>query len=180
MARKSRRRRRKPRPNPAAPAGAASSPAAASPQSAPRATSRSRPRRGEPEGAPPAPWGSFPLVELSVLVGIVILVIGFLSEGSRQGILIGTGLVLCSVAGLELAVREHFAGYRSHTLVLAAVPAVATLGVLFYLAPSDVGPAIRIAIGAAVFALAAWGFTAAFRSRSGGYAFRIKAPRSPR
>lgn len=174
MARKSRKRRRKPRPKPV-PAGEA--PAAADPPARGRTSARRRP---EPEGAPPAPWGSFPLVELAVLVGIVILVVGFLSEGSRQGILIGTGLVLCSVAGLELAIREHFAGYRSHTLVLAAVPAVATLAVLFYVAPSDLGPGLRIAIGAVVFGLSAWAFTAAFRSRSGGYAFRVKAPRTPR
>jgi hypothetical protein len=172
MARKSRKRRRKPRPKPA--------PAEAGDAASPARSATVRRRRAEPEGAPPAPWGSFPLVELAVLVGIVILVIGFLSEGSRQGILIGTGLVLCSVAGLELAIREHFAGYRSHTLVLAAVPAVATLAVLFYLAPSDLGPGVRIAIGAVVFGLAAWGFTAAFRSRSGGYAFRVKAPRGSR
>jgi hypothetical protein len=173
MARKARKRRRKPRPKPV-PAEGTTAPAAPAPKQV------STRRRAAPEGAPPAPWGSFPLVELAVLVGIVILVIGFLSEGSRQGILIGTGLVLCSVAGLELAIREHFAGYRSHTLVLAAVPAVATLAVLFYLAPSELGPGLRIAIGAAVFGLAAWGFTAAFRSRSGGYAFRVKAPRTPR
>jgi hypothetical protein len=110
----------------------------------------------------------------------VILVVGFISSGPRQPVLIGTGLVLCSVAGLELAIREHFGGYRSHTLVLAAVPAVATLGVLFYAAPVGLTPAARIAIGAAVFCLAAWGFTTAFRSRSGGYAFRLKAPRSRR
>jgi hypothetical protein len=173
MARKARKRRRKPRPKPVAAQAAPSPPPAAARRPAAR-------RRAEPEGAPPAPWGSFPLVELAVLVGIVILVIGFLSEGSRQGILIGTGLVLCSVAGLELAIREHFAGYRSHTLVLAAVPAVATLGVLFYLAPAELAPVVRLAIGAAVFGLAAWAFTIAFRSRSGGYAFRIKAPRSQR
>ena len=33
--------------------------------------------------------------------------------------LIGTGLALGSLAGLELSIREHFAGYRSHTLLLA-------------------------------------------------------------
>lgn len=133
--------------------------------------------RGKSSGPPPAPWGSFPLVELAVLVGIVILAIGFFSEGSRQAILIGTGLVLCSVAGLELAIREHFTGYRSHILVLASVPAVATLAILFYLAPSGLGAAARLLIAAAVFALAAWGFTAAFRAKSGGYSFRVKAPR---
>jgi RsiW-degrading membrane proteinase PrsW (M82 family) len=110
----------------------------------------------------------------------VILVVGLLSEGTNQAILIGTGLLLCSVAGLELAIREHLGGYRSHTLVLAAVPAVAVLGVLFYLAPAGIGPPIRLAIAAAVFGLCAWGFTVAFRNRSGGYNFRVKAPRRPR
>jgi hypothetical protein len=115
-----------------------------------------------------------------VLVAIVLLIAGFVVGGTRGSVMIGTGLALGSLAGLELSIREHFAGYRSHTLVLAAVPAVATLAVLFYLAPSDLGPGLRIAIGATVFGLAAWGFTAAFRSRSGGYAFRVKAPRAPR
>ena len=42
--------------------------------------------------------------------------------------MLGVGLVLGSLAGLELSVREHFAGYRSHTLLLAAAVGVATLG----------------------------------------------------
>ena len=33
------------------------------------------------------------------------------------------------LAGLELVVREHFSGYRSHTLILAALPAAVVLGV---------------------------------------------------
>jgi hypothetical protein len=148
------------------------------------AAAKPAPRRRralDPEGAPPAPWGSFPLVELAVLVGIVILVVGFFfSEGSSQAILVGTGLVLCSVAGLELAIREHMAGYRSHTLVLAAVPAVAVLAVLFYLAPEGLGPIFRIAIAAVVFGLCAWALTVAFRNRSGGHSFRVKAPKTRR
>lgn len=170
MAKKSRKRRRKPRPKPA-PADARAEGVAPAPAKAP-------PKRRapvDPEGAPPAPWGSFPLVELAVLTGIVILVVGFLSGGSGQAILIGTGLLLCSVAGLELAIREHVAGYRSHTLVLSALPAVTVLGVLFYLAPAGLAPALRVAIGAVVFGLCAWGFTVLFRNRSGGYSFRVKA-----
>jgi hypothetical protein len=178
MAKKSRKRRRKPRPKPA-PADAASAAAEPAAKAAPKPAPRRR-RDPDPEGAPPAPWGSFPLVEIAVLVGIVILVVGFLSEGTSQAILIGTGLVLCSVAGLELAIREHMAGYRSHTLVLAAVPAVAVLAVLFYLAPEGMGPIVRIAIAAALFGLCAWALTVAFRNRSGGHSFRVKAPRSRR
>jgi hypothetical protein len=174
MAKKSRKRRRKPRPKPAAatvPAEQGSVGTAGTEGTVPK-----RRKVPDPEGAPPAPWGSFPLVEIAVLVGIVILVIGFLSGGASQAILIGTGLVLCSVAGLELAIREHVAGYRSHTLVLAAVPAVAVLAVLFYLAPSGLAPPARLAIGAVVFGLCAWGFTILFRNRSGGHSFRVKAP----
>jgi hypothetical protein len=175
MAKKSRKRRRKPRPKPAAAqAGSGVAAAPAKPKPAPR-------RDPDPDGPPPAPWGRFPLVEIAVLVGIVILAIGFFSDDpANQAILIGTGLVLCSIAGLELAIREHFTGYRSHTLVLAAVPAVAVLGVLFYLAPAGLPPLARVAIGAAVFGACAWGFTLAFRSRSGGYSFRVKAPRRAR
>jgi len=174
MAKKSRKRRRKPRPKPAtAEAGAAK--AAAKPAPAPK-----RRPVPDPEGAPPAPWGSFPLVEIAVLVGIVILILGFFSGGTSQAILVGTGLVLCSVAGLELAIREHLSGYRSHTLVLAAVPAVAVLAVLFYLAPEGLGPPFRLVIGAIVFGLCVWGFTVVFRNRSGGHSFRVKAPRRGR
>ena len=180
MAKKSRKRRRKPRPKPApaeagAPTSGSGEPATA--KEAPKPAPAKRRRVPDPEGAPPAPWGSFPLVEVAVLVGIVILVVGFLSGGTSQAILIGTGLVLCSVAGLELAIREHLSGYRSHTLVLAAVPAVAVLAILFYLAPEGLGSIVRLAIAAVVFALCAWGFTVVFRNRSGGHSFRLKAPK---
>jgi glucan phosphoethanolaminetransferase (alkaline phosphatase superfamily) len=104
-------------------------------------------------------------------------VIGFLSGGDSRAVLILVGLLLCSIAGLEVAVREHAGGYRSHTIVLAGVPAVAVLALLFYLAPASLPPLARIAIAAAVFALAAWGLTRLFQSRSGGYAFRVRAPR---
>ena len=187
MAKKSRKRRRKPRPKPApveASAAAGTTETVSSVSAAEGAAARGpqraapKPRRDpDPDGPPPAPWGSFPLVEIAVLVGIVILVVGFLSEGANQAILIGTGLVLCSVAGLELAIREHMAGYRSHTALLAAVPAVAVLAVLFYVAPDGLPPLARIGIAALVFGLCAWGLTVAFRNRSGGYSFRVKAPR---
>lgn len=127
------------------------------------------------EGPPPPPWGKFPLVELAVFTGIVLLAIGFFfASGARQAALLGSGLLLASLGGLEVAVREHLGGYRSHTLVLAAVPAVAALAALFYLAPSGFAPIARLAAAGAIFALAAWGLTALFKARSGGYAFRIK------
>lgn len=128
---------------------------------------------------PPAPWGSFPLVELSVLLGIVMLVAGFfLVTGPRGPILIATGLVLGSIGGLELSIREHFAGYQSHTMVLAGVPALVVLGVLFYAGPDGLPQIARAGIGLAVFAAAAALLTRAFSRRSGGLRYKFKPLRS--
>jgi hypothetical protein len=142
----------------------------------PPAPARRRPAsrgRGGDE-PPPAPWGSFPLVELWVLAGIVMLIFGLLvvsGDGSR--VFIGAGLGLASLGGLELSIREHFAGYRSHTLVLAGVPALIVLAVLFFADPGAVPPIARLLIALAVFGLAVYLLTRAFSRRSGGYAFRL-------
>jgi hypothetical protein len=83
---------------------------------------------------PKAPWHPFPLVELCVLVGIVLLVLGLFSRDSPHGrAMLLAGLALGSLGGLDTAAREHFAGFRSHTLVLAGVPTVAVAGVLYFL-----------------------------------------------
>ena len=170
MARKSRKRRRRGARQPAsatseAPQAGEERPSAAAP--------RPRRRRPGPDDPPPAPWGSFPLVELVVLVAIVLLIAGFIVSGIQGQVMIGTGLVLGSLAGLELSAREHFAGYRSHTLLLAGAVALIVLGALFFLASRGLPPVARIAIAAAVFGLSAWWLTATFRRRSGGLAFRV-------
>ena len=47
------------------------------------------------------------------------------STPTAAGSLLVVRLALGSLGGLDTAVREHFAGYSSHSLVLAGVPAVA-------------------------------------------------------
>ena len=161
------RRKRRPRPAPAKPPAADSAAAKAPP--APRR------RRAQPldDERPPAPWGSFPLVELVVLVALVMLVAGFVIQGQRGTVLIGVGLVLGALAGIELSIREHFAGYRSHTLVLSGALAVAVLGALAFLTGGSVWLPLALAAAIAVFALAAWGLTRAFTRRS-GQAFKVR------
>ena len=153
-----RRRKRRPRPAPAKTA-AAKTPAAT-------------PRRRAPalDERPRAPWGSFPLVELVVLVAIVMLVGGLVIQGGRGPVMIGVGLVLGALAGLELSIREHFAGYRSHTLVLSGAVAVAVLAGLAFL---TLWLPLALAVAIAAFALAAWRLTRAFRRRS-GQAFKVR------
>jgi putative exporter of polyketide antibiotics len=117
-----------------------------------------RPRAAAPrrDERPRAPWHPFPLVELSVLIGLVLIVWGLFRADEDSGrVMLLCGLALGSLAGLETALREHFTGHRSHALLLAAVPAVLVAGVLFFArAP---WPAIPLAAGltlaAAVLAL---------------------------
>jgi hypothetical protein len=109
-----------------------------------------------------------------VLVAILLLVGGFIVSGTQGAVMIGTGLALGSLAGLELAIREHFAGYRSHTMLLAGMAAVVVLAFLFFVGPTALPPTARIAVAVAVFALIAWGLVVAFRRRSGGHAFRVR------
>jgi hypothetical protein len=126
-------------------------------------------RRREPRPVPPAPWGSFPLSELSVLVALVLAVIGIVEWGRRGRIVLGCALALGSIAGLEVAIREHFAGHKSHSTVLAGAVAVATIGLMFV---AGVPTAVKLVVAAAVFATAFWGFRELFKRRSGGLSFR--------
>jgi hypothetical protein len=165
------RRKRRPRRPPAASTEASVQPAAVARDDGARR--RGAARRREPDERPPAPWGSFPLVEICVLVGVVMLVLGFIVQGERGSLLIAVGLVLGSLAGLELSVREHFAGYRSHTVLLAGAASIAVLAGLFYLGPEELSPGLRFGAAAATFAAAAWALTTAFRRRS-GQAFKLR------
>jgi hypothetical protein len=81
--------------------------------------SRTTGREGErPEG----PFGGLPISELAILVGIIGAVVGFFSGGGTPLVV---GLVVCALGVVEVTAREHFSGYRSHTVLLAAIPAIA-------------------------------------------------------
>ena len=97
---------------------------------------------------------------------MVLFVVGFFFvDGARGAQLFGTGLAIASLAGLELSVREHFAGYRSHTLLLAGAAAVAVMLGLYYLA--DLSPTASFAGGAALGAVVFAALARTFRNRAG-------------
>ncbi len=126
-----------------------------------------RKRAAAEDTRPPAPWGSFPLVEICVLVGIILVVVGLIIGAERGALAIGVGIGLAALGGLELAIREHFAGFRSHSSLLAGVPAIATLALLFYAGPDSLEPVLRLGIAALVFACAFFGFQAMFKRKAG-------------
>jgi hypothetical protein len=120
------------------------------------------------EERPPAPWGNFPLAELTVLAGIVMLVIGLLSASPTA---IGVGVVLAGLGGLEVSLREHLAGYRSHTTLLAGTVFVLVTGGLFYLGGLIL--AVCLGIGALAFAASFFALRRAFQRASGGLSFKV-------
>lgn len=126
-------------------------------------------KRSAIDERPPAPWGSFPLAELTVLAGIVVLVVGVVGASPTA---IGVGVVLAGLGGLEVSVREHFAGYRSHTTLLAGTVFVLVTGGLFYLAGLIL--AICLAAGAAAFLAAFLALRRAFQSASGGLSVKVR------
>jgi hypothetical protein len=82
---------------------------------------------------PKAPWHPFPLVELCALLGIVLLILGVINiDNDRGPLFLVTGMALGSLAGLDTALREHFSGYRSHSTVLAGIPAVVAAAALYF------------------------------------------------
>ena len=120
---------------------------------------------------PPAPWGRFPLVELVVLLGLVLLVAGFVVQGARGATMIVAGIALASLSGLEVAIREHLAGYRSHSTVLAGAVAVPALAAAYFLLPAKL-LAVNLLIGAVVFGVCFYALREVFKRRSGGLGFR--------
>ncbi len=104
-----------------------------------------------------------------MLVAIVIGVWGLLQGGRTGIILLATGCALGSLAGLEVSIREHLAGYRSHTTVLALGLAVVVVAVLYF---ARVPRVVFLPAGAAVFAAAFFALRDLFRRRSGGLSFR--------
>lgn len=116
---------------------------------------------------PPAPWGSFPLAELTILAGIVMLGIGIFGS---DAVALAIGVALAALGGLEVSAREHFAGYRSHTTLLAGTLFVLVTGGLFYLAGLIL--AVCLAIGAAVFLVSFYFLRRAFQKASGGLSFK--------
>ncbi len=125
-------------------------------------------RRRDPDQRPSPPWGSFPLAELTILAGIVALLVGLFGGGPTA---IALGVVLAGLGGMATAATEHFAGYRSHTTLLAGAVFVIVTGGLFYL--GGLVLAICLGAGAVAFLATFLVLRRAFQRASGGLSFRV-------
>lgn len=73
---------------------------------------------------PNAPWHPLPISELLILVGAIAAALGLVRSGHDNaggGRLLLAGLVAVGVGTIEVTLREHRSGYRSHTVMLAGL-----------------------------------------------------------
>jgi hypothetical protein len=73
---------------------------------------------------PQAPWHPLPLSELLILVGAIGTVVGLNRGISHGGPPLFAGLAAVVIGTVEVTLREHRGGYRSHTLILALLPVI--------------------------------------------------------
>lgn len=135
-----------------------------------RRGSRQLGREGErPEGL----FGPLPVSELAMLIGFIALAIGFLDGG---GPVVIVGIVICALGVVEVTVREHFSGYRSHSTLLAAIPAVALEAGVVAVFGEPSQRALLIVFVAPIFAVLFWllrrRFATARQTRVAGLARR--------
>jgi hypothetical protein len=106
------------------------------------------------EGArPEGLFGGLPVSEVAILLGIIGAVFGFLNGG---GPALVVGLVVCALGVCEITAREHFSGYRSHTALLAGIPAVLIEVALVAIFGEPKQRALLLAVVVPVFAILFW------------------------
>jgi hypothetical protein len=73
---------------------------------------------------PRPPWYPLPLSELLILVGAIGAVVGLRRGITHGGPVLFAGLAAVMIGTLEVTLREHLGGYRSHALILALLPTI--------------------------------------------------------
>jgi hypothetical protein len=122
---------------------------------------------------PKSIFDPIPVSEIAILAGIVAVVVGVLDGGGAPLVV---GATVCGLGVLEFTAREHFSGYRSHAMLLAAVPAliVEILLALFVGVPTR-----RILLLAPVLPIFAFSFWLLHRAFGSARHARVAKPPAP-
>jgi hypothetical protein len=70
---------------------------------------------------PPGIFGGVPVSEFAIFAGLISLVVGMINHG---GSALELGIIVMGLGVTEVTAREHFSGFKSHTTLLALMPAV--------------------------------------------------------
>lgn len=138
---------------------------------------RARRQLGREGERPESPFGGLPISELAILVGVIAAVVGFVNGGGAPLIV---GLLLCALGVIEITAREHFSGYRSHTALLAAIPAVGLEAGLVLAFGEPKQRALLLLAVVPVFAVLFWLLRRRFLAARQARVARVARPRAPR
>lgn len=104
-----------------------------------------------------------------ILFALILLGVGFFTG---NGLMVVCGVGLAMLGGVEISIREHFAGYRSHTTLLAGVLALIFVTFAFLAVPDQWPVFVPLALGLVLFGVSFYLLREAFKRRSGGLGFR--------
>jgi hypothetical protein len=109
---------------------------------------------------PPGIFGGLPISEFAILAGLICLVVGTINHG---GAAVDLGIVLMALGVTEVTAREHLSGYRSHTTLLAFMPAVIVEATYALVIGAPRQRILLLAPVIPVFALCYWALRRHFR-----------------
>lgn len=104
-------------------------------------------------------FGGLPVSEFAILVGGISLVVGVINHGGPALLF---GAIVAALGVIEVTGREHFSGYRSHTALLAAFPAVGSEVLFVVIFGDPTNRALVLVAVVPVFAISFWLLRRAF------------------
>jgi hypothetical protein len=122
---------------------------------------------------PPSPFGGLPISEVAIFAGIVGAAVGLI-EGGGPALIVG--LIVCLLGVVEVTAREHFSGFRSHTSLLAGIPAVVAGIAVISLFGQPSQRLIVLGVAVPVYGLLFWLLRKRFRRARQA---RVARPRLP-
>jgi hypothetical protein len=122
---------------------------------------------------PESPFGGLPISEFLIFVGAVAAVYGLISSVPA---VLAVGLVACTLGVVEFSAREHFSGYRSHTTLLAGIPAIGAGVALIALFGGSLRRGSLLLVVVPVFVVCFWLLRKRFRAARQA---RIAKPPAP-
>jgi hypothetical protein len=132
-----------------------------------RDASERRPSRlDERDGVarPDPPWAPFPLTEIGIAAGIALFGLGFVASGTNGPYLFAIGMLVLVVVVGELCLREHVAGFRSHSILLGLLAVTAVHMVVFYAVTREWRGPIALAVDLALAGVLAFWLQQRFRA----------------
>lgn len=98
-------------------------------------------------------FGGLPVSEFAIFAGLVALVVGMLEHG---GPALEAGIIVMALGVTEVTAREHLSGFRSHTTLLALMPAVIVEALYALVVGAPRQRILLLAPAIPIFALCYW------------------------